>query len=111
MEQYMIFRDGKPVFVPVVSRSMPMYPAKDWRDGTGQPTSMRRFYFERTNDVSGTSGIGVVAEGVQFSDGRVALRWVTDSGPSSTVIYDSVEDAETIHGHNGGTRVVWVDGG
>jgi prepilin-type processing-associated H-X9-DG protein len=83
----------------------------DVRDGAADPTSMRRFYFNRTNDVSGTSGTGVVAEGVQFSDGRVALRWVTSDQPSSTVVYDSIEDCQAIHGHGGGTTVVWVDGG
>lgn len=80
------------------------------RAGAGQPTKMRRFYFDRTNDVSGTSGTGTVAEGVQFSDGRVALRWITDDKPGSTVIYDSIDDAQAIHGHGDGTKVVWIDG-
>ena len=31
---------------------------------------MRRFYFDRQTDVSGTSGTGAVVEGVQFGDGR-----------------------------------------
>lgn len=113
--QVVIYRNGEPQYfdVPAIrTSSMPMYPAKDWRDGAAQPTQMRRFYFERNNDVSGTSGTGMVAEGVQFSDGRVALRWITNAGmPSSTVVYDSIGDAETIHGHGGGTKVVWVDGG
>jgi hypothetical protein len=54
--------------------------------------------------VSGVSGISVVAEGVIFADGRVAMRWLT--GARSTAVYDSIEDVETIHGHEGRTRVV-----
>lgn len=95
-QHVVIYRDGMPYKFEV-------------RDGTAQPTSMRRFYFDRNNDVSGTSGTGAVAEGVQFSDGRVALRWITGDMPSSTVIYDNIDDAQTIHGHGGGTEVVWID--
>ena len=68
---------------------------------------MRRFQLNRQNDQSGVSGVGVVAEGVQFSDGRCALRWLT--APSSFGIYSSIGDVETIHGHGGDTRVEWID--
>lgn len=68
---------------------------------------MRTFVLERDEDVSGVSGTGAVAEGVMFSDGRVALRW---RGPrASTVLWDSVDTMTTIHGHGGLTRVVWHD--
>jgi hypothetical protein len=68
---------------------------------------MRRFIFERATDVSGTSGIGLVAEGVQFSDGTVAVRW--RSMVASHVLYANVHAAETIHGHGGATRLKWID--
>lgn len=93
-----IYRDGVPQYFEVRN------------GGAALPLKMKRFYFQRTNDVSGTSGVGIVAEGVQFSDKRVALRWITDDAPSSTVVYDSIEDAKAIHGHGGGTEIVWVDG-
>ncbi len=67
---------------------------------------MRLFTLERDEDVSGVSGTGTVAEGVEFSDGRVAMRWQVGV-PRSTVIWDSIEDAITIHGHDGRTRLVW----
>jgi hypothetical protein len=67
----------------------------------------RRFYLERDVDVSGTSGVGRVAEGVEFSDGTAALRWRT--AHRSTAVYESIIDLEVIHGHNGMTRVVWLD--
>ncbi len=68
---------------------------------------MRRFYFIRNTDVSGVSGTGVVAEGVQFSDGVVAIRWRTEL--ASTVIWDDVEQAIKVHGHDGATELIWED--
>jgi hypothetical protein len=65
---------------------------------------VRQFHLDRVEDVSGVSGISVVAEGVIFSDGRVAMRWLT--GFRSTAIYDSIGDVEQIHGHEGRTRIV-----
>jgi hypothetical protein len=67
----------------------------------------RRFILDRTEDVSGVSGTGTVAEGCQFTDGRAVIRWCV--GLRSTAIYDSVDELLQIHGHSGATRVVWVD--
>jgi hypothetical protein len=68
---------------------------------------MRRFRLIRTEDVSGVSGTGVVAEGVSFSSGKVALSWCS-SVPTVTV-YDAIGDLERIHGHEGRTRIEWLD--
>lgn len=68
---------------------------------------MRRFYLDRSEDVSGTSGTGAVVEGVEFSDGSVALRWLTHL--SSWAHYRSIEECVEIHGHGGATNLVWVD--
>jgi hypothetical protein len=68
---------------------------------------MRRFHFERLKDASGVSGCGRVAEGVIFSDGKVALEWL--SAHASTAIYDSIADVELIHGHEGSTKIVFDD--
>ena len=47
-------------------------------------------------------------EGVVFSDGRVAVRWLT--AKRSVSVWDCYEDMEAIHGHpEYGTRVVWHD--
>lgn len=67
---------------------------------------MRCFILRRDMDVSGVSGTGVVALGVQFSDGLVVLRWLGEHG--STVIWPSIEDAKAVHGHDGLTQVVWL---
>jgi len=69
---------------------------------------VRGFLLQRDEDETGVSGTGCVAEGVLFSDGMVALRWVVGEH-RSTVIWQSMEAVETIHGHNGKTRVVWLD--
>jgi hypothetical protein len=68
---------------------------------------MKAFILHRNEDVSGVSGIGVVAEGVEFSDGKVALRWITGEH-RSTVMWDSVDSVERIHGHDGRTVVIWL---
>jgi hypothetical protein len=68
---------------------------------------MRRFQLERHEDASGVSGVGVVAEGVEFTDGNCAMRWLTAT--ASTAFYASAEDVVTIHGHEGRTRLVWLD--
>lgn len=68
---------------------------------------MRRFYLERQRDSTGMSGIGCVAEGVEFSDGEVGLRWLPHM--TSMGIYRSIEDCMALHGHGGDTVIVWVD--
>lgn len=53
------------------------------------------------------SGVGPVAEGVEFGDGTAVLRWTTAN--RSTAIYESMETLERIHGREGRTKVRWVD--
>lgn len=68
---------------------------------------MRRFYLVRDTDVSGVSGTGVVAEGIEFSDGTCVIRWQGER--RSTVVWPSIEDVKAIHGHGGATRIMWAD--
>ena len=68
---------------------------------------MRMFELHRDEDETGISGTGVVAQGVEFDDGPVALRWIVGEH-RSTVIWQCIEAVEVIHGHNGRTRIVWV---
>jgi hypothetical protein len=68
----------------------------------------RPFLLVRDVDVTGVSGRGVVAEGVEFSTGLVALTWLGD-WPTSVVFHDrGIESVEAVHGHNGATRIVWT---
>jgi hypothetical protein len=70
-------------------------------------TTPRRFYLERRVDVTGASGTGRVADGVLWTDGTVTIRWTGQH--SSTVVWDSIDDALAVHGHVGATRFVWID--
>lgn len=72
--------------------------------------SHRRFVLQRNTDVTGVSGTGVVAEGVEFSDGSVALRWMS-RWPTSVVFHDrGIDGVRHVHGHGGATEVVYLDG-
>lgn len=71
------------------------------------PLSARRFLLIRTEDLSGISGTGVVAEGIAFSTGKIALAWIRP--PFAIGIFDSVFDMMSVHGHQGKTNVHWVD--
>lgn len=68
---------------------------------------MRTFELHRDVDSSGVSGTGVVAEGVQFANGKCVICWMTKY--SSAAIYDDIEIVNKVHGHGGNTRIVWKD--
>jgi hypothetical protein len=68
---------------------------------------MKRFRLKRVVDDSGISGTGYVTEGIIWSDGTVAMRWLTHV--SSHCYYNSIADVETIHGHGGHTVVEYID--
>jgi len=68
---------------------------------------VRRFRLIRDEDETGVSGTGRVAEGIEFSDGAVALRW---RGPvASLIVHSSMAAVEQVHLHGGMTRVAWLD--
>lgn len=76
-------------------------------DNSSQP---RRFFLRRVKDVSGVSGTGKVAEGVEFTDGKIVIRWKPSSvGVSSTSMWDCLNDMITVHGHGGSTTIEWID--
>lgn len=64
---------------------------------------MRSFTLIRTTDVSGVSGVGVVAEGVIFTDNQVVLSWF--GAHHSLEVHPSIESMMDIHGHGGSTTV------
>lgn len=69
----------------------------------------RAFVLRRLVDNSGISGTGDVAEGVEFGDGTVALRWTSSATPTSVVFHDQgVESVRRVHGHGGDTIIVWA---
>ncbi|MCX5070923.1 hypothetical protein OOJ91_34305 [Micromonospora lupini] len=68
----------------------------------------RLFALDRHTDVTGVSGAGVVAYGVETTDGTVIMRWLGDR--PSTVIWESIQHALAVHGHDGATTVVTLAG-
>lgn len=74
---------------------------------TVRKSFMRRFVLDRTEDATGTSGTGVVAEGVCFSSGKVALTWFSHYGAVN--VYDSQEVTKVLHGHGGKTLIEYLD--
>lgn len=68
---------------------------------------MRLFELRRIEDESGISGVGVIAQGVEFENKKCALSWLT--AHTSIAIYDDVETLMLIHGHNGKTIIEWIE--
>lgn len=66
---------------------------------------MKKFQLVREEDETGISGTGVVAEGVQSTNGKCVLFWLSEL--KSVAVYDSISELKAIHGHNGKTQVVW----
>jgi len=67
---------------------------------------MRCFTLQRHEDVTGVSGTGLVAWGVEWPDRTVSMRWASDT--SSFINYPGgIADVLKVHGHSGKTVVVW----
>lgn len=67
----------------------------------------RRFKLVRTEDVNGNSGTGDVAEGVEFSNGMVAITFLSEH--RGATIWDCIRSPKHLHGHEGKTKLVWLD--
>ena len=68
---------------------------------------MKLFHLYRSEDVSGISGTGPVVEGVEFTNGWCAIRWL--SNRSTLCFYQSMNDVRAIHGHGQRTELVVHD--
>lgn len=70
---------------------------------------MRTFHMVRTEDISGNTGTGIVAEGVVLSNGKAVVSFFpTPQMPvSNVIVFDSVYEAERVHSHGGRTRIVY----
>lgn len=68
---------------------------------------MRLYRLYRRVDVNGSSGIGLVAEATVFSSGRCAVSFLPGKVDVSSVsVFDSLEDAQIVHGH--GDKAIFV---
>ncbi|WP_350277306.1 hypothetical protein [Kribbella sp. HUAS MG21] len=79
----------------------------DETTGVQQVVRPRTFELVRYRDPSGVSGTGVVAEGCEFTDGSVALRWRGDH--PATAVWPNLESILAVHGHQGATEVRWIE--
>jgi hypothetical protein len=73
--------------------------------GLAPKKGIATFHLLRHADESGVSGTGWVAEGAVFSNGWVALIWLTET-PSMN-FYPSIYAVEAVHGHGGQTQIVF----
>ena len=69
--------------------------------------TFRRFILRRDEDETGVSGTGLVAYGVQYPDGIVVTRW--NARIAQTCVWERLEDVVSVHGHNGKTKIEWID--
>jgi len=118
-----MFTDGRIVVMSQTGRTCHRYAntgalMEDWwgkgmllwcleRGGLDYDVAPRRFIYERTEDETGTSGEGIAVEGVVFPHGGVVLMWLGEV--RSIVEWSSIEEALGISGHEGRTRVKWLD--
>lgn len=68
---------------------------------------MRRFLLWRKQDPTGVSGTGIVAEGCEFGDGTVVVRWRGET--ATTTMHASMESVRQVHLHGGATRMLFCD--
>ena len=66
---------------------------------------MKTFKLVRTVDLSGISGVGNVAEGVEFHDGQIVISWF--GRYHSVAVYPNINTLIEVHGHDNTTKVVW----
>lgn len=78
---------------------------------------LRSGVMHRSEDESGVSGTGVVAEWVMFPSGRVVIEWRNDENESLSFddtgidLRPTMESAVGIHGHSGRTEFIFDDTG
>jgi hypothetical protein len=78
----------------------------------------RRFYLVRCNDLSGVSGCGVVAEGIEWSDGSATMHWLgehashdsqANSLNSKSEMVSGIDVMRLRHEHSGNGFIVYAD--
>ena len=67
---------------------------------------IRRFWLNRKVDPTGISGLGLVAQGIEFPDGQCVLFW---PNYGTIGVYPQMSALIAVHGHEGATVVEWID--
>lgn len=68
---------------------------------------MKRFLLNRLVDVSGTSGMGIIAEGCMLPNAKCIIQW--HGKYNSLFIWYNIDSCLHINGHGGNTIVEWID--
>lgn len=68
---------------------------------------MKLFQLNRIRDISGVSGTGIVAEGVEFSNGKCVMSWLT--GHQSIIVYDDMKTLVAVHERDGNAKILYPD--
>jgi hypothetical protein len=82
-------------------------------DKTLCPSTLRKFWMERTDDESGVSGAGVVLEGVVLTGGHVVVHWLSQSPKDAITVFESIDSFLAVHvfSHKtNGTIIRYEDG-
>lgn len=64
---------------------------------------MKTFKVHRNEDVSGVSGTGIIAEGVEFHDGQCAVSWFGKY--HMLEVAPNIQTWIDVHGHSGKTTI------
>jgi hypothetical protein len=68
----------------------------------------RRFILVRHDGISGVGSTGAVADGVQWPDGTIAVRW--RGQPASTTVWPhGLAELLAHYGEGGSASVEWID--
>src|SRR5262249_46937812 len=81
--------------------------ARASREPGRRQAARKLFHLYRAEDETGVSGTGPAVEGVEFTNGWCAIRWMSDK--STLCFYQSLEDVRRIHGHGGKTELIVHD--
>jgi len=68
---------------------------------------VKTFILYRTKDMTNVSGVGIVAQGTEYDNGKVTLAW---SGRNATTAsFDSLDAVRETHCHHGYTELIIID--
>lgn len=85
----------------------PCYISKLYDKEPIKENKLKTFQLYRKHDISGVSGTGLIAEGCEFTFGRVCVCWL--GSQKSIVLWDSIEDLKKVNCHNGSTVIKYLD--
>jgi len=93
---------------PTTNRAKVIIWVRRWLTRHREP---RIYLLVRKEDVSGISGVGVIAQVVEFSDGRAVMHWPENKAeekPETTTVFPDLRAIRKLHGHGDKTVLVKI---